>query len=116
MRVSVRSASASAVLILGETVVGNNTGGFKWCVDHAHAIVYAKMIGSQPPTPPYKRAAFEVRFAGDIQKSCQFLATHWTYGNTVRVHNQEHLNCSVAYSPTQLPGKDGVTNVNITVS
>ena len=94
---------------------GNNTSGFKWCIDHAHAIVYAKMIGSQPSKAPYKRAAFEIRFAGGTQKSCQFLATHWTYGNTVRVHNQEQLNCSVAYAPSQLPGKDGVTNVNITI-
>ena len=86
-----------------------------WCIDHENAVVYTKLAAPQPQQSPYHVAYFEVDDISRPGVACRFSATHWASGDSVHVYREDNLTCSTAYVPSQLPGADGVTNVNITV-
>lgn len=122
LRVTLASSRPS-LTIVNSTRGEESTNGFLWCIDHTNAVVYLRMLSTvQPKAPPYFAAYFAIEDAAVPGNSCRFLAAYWTSGTIARVY--EHLvpgvsgvsgqlNCTVAYTPTQLPGPDGVTNVEL---
>lgn len=107
---------------LGNLNIGNSTNGeqatlgFIWCIDHTNSVVYARLNATrQPDAPPYLAAYFEIDDDRHFGHSCRFLTTHWASGDSAQVYQAEQLNCTRDYTPTQLPGLDGVTNVTIRV-
>lgn len=122
LRIAINS-SMLHTLNIGNTTRGTAFDlGFHWCIDHLNQVVYAKMNGTQPSQAPYYAALFEIddpkrpgRSPPQVA-SCRFLATHWASGNLVHVFQEDMLNCSSAYVPSQLPGPDGVTNAVVYVT
>ena len=113
---SINSSTFSQLNIGNSTDIAQTTRGFIWCIDHTNAVVYARMNASQQPNaPPYFAAYFEIDDTARYGHSCRFLTTHWTSGNIAQVYEPGLLNCTVAYTPSQLPGPDGVTNVTLRV-
>ena len=115
LRVTVASRLTS--LYIGNSTDGEqSTLGFIWCIDHTNGVVYARMNATQQPvSPPYLAAYFEIDDDAHAGRDCRFLATHWVSGNIARVYDPGLLNCSIEYTPSQLPGPDGVTNVTLRV-
>jgi len=117
LRIWVESNSPNAINIGNSTDEEFTTLGFRWCIDHTNAVVYAMMEEpSQPSSPPFYKAYFELDDAVHRGHGCRFLASHWTSGNLVHIYQQDRLNCSIAYVPSQLPGLDGVTNATLHVT
>jgi hypothetical protein len=120
LRVTVTSTNASALAKLNignSTDVNQTTLGFIWCIDHTNAVVYARMNSTkQTDKPPYLAAYFEVDDNAHHGRSCRFLTTHWTTGDIVQVYEPGLLNCTADYTPSQVPGKDGVTNATLYVA
>jgi hypothetical protein len=104
--------------------IGNSTDGelrslgFLWCIDHTNAVLYVKMqAAAQPQQPPFYSTYFELDDDAHPGHACRFLATHWVSGNVVRVYQQDPgRNCTSSYSPSQLPGPDGVTNATLHIA
>mmetsp|Transcript_12590 Transcript_12590/g.32221 ORF Transcript_12590/g.32221 Transcript_12590/m.32221 type:complete len:167 (+) Transcript_12590:2-502(+) len=110
------------VSMLGASLnIGNSTDGpdpsidFRWCIDHINGVVYSKEITPQTGQPPYHVSYFEVDDNDHPGHSCRFLATHWSSGDIVNVYQEDNINCTREYVPSQLPGPDGVTNATIWV-
>ena len=112
---AVRSTTRPSIVIHNSTHGVSSSHGFWWCIDHTNSIVYAKISGSQPQFPPYSAAYFEVDDDAHKGALCRFHVTHWASGDVVTIDQQDNLVCNVAYTPWPLPGKDGITNVSITV-
>ena len=114
LRVAVRSTTRPALVVDNST--HNVSHGFHWCIDYTNSIVYAKINGSQPQDPPYSAAYFMVNDDKQPGAVCQFFVTHWAGGDIINIYQQLQMNCTAAYIPWQLPGKDGVTNASVTVT
>ena len=114
LRIFVASNSPNGVNIGNSTDGESMTLGFRWCIDHTNAVVYVMMeAASQPPNPPFYKAYFEVDDAVHRGRICRFVASHWTSGSSVNVYQQDGINCSIVYAPSQLPGPGGVTNATL---
>ena len=119
LRVTVTSTNASALASLNignSTHINQTTLGFLWCIDHTNGVVYARMNATkQGDQPPYLAAYFEVDDNAHRGRSCRFLTTHWATGDIVHVYEPGLLGCTAEYTPSQLPGPDGVTNATVRV-
>ena len=123
LRMTIKSRTLSK-LNLGNTTRGPTFGhGFHWCIDHLNQVIYAKLNAThQSMQAPYYASFFEVDYPkrpgrqANQTASCRFLATHWASGDVVQIFQQDMLNCTSAYVPSQLPGPDGVTNAVISVA
>ena len=119
LRATITSTNASTLASLNvgnSTDINRTTIGFIWCIDHTNAVVYAKMNATkQADKPPYLAAYFEVDDNTRPGRSCRFVMTHWETGDIVHVYQPGLLNCTAEYTPSQLPGPDGVTNATVHV-
>ena len=115
------SSSSNTTFNIGNSTDGTlESLGFRWCIDHTNSVVYAMQTAAQPRQPPYHVAYFELdaHSTGVTHpvRTCRFLAAHWTSGDVVHVYQQDQLNCTRSYAPSQLPGPDGVTNVTVHIA